>query len=111
MISLAPHVQNSFSGVLNIISLRSNLLAITRAAAAIYNYRRLCAEMLSRDLGSQYKGQALGTIWVVAHPMLLIAVYIFVFAFVFGVRLGGTVEFPRDYIIFLLSGLVPSNSA
>ena len=73
----------------------------------LWRNRALCRELLHRDLGSQYAGQVLGAFWVVAHPMALLGVYIFVFAFVFNVRLGGTVELPRDYVSYLFSGLIP----
>jgi homopolymeric O-antigen transport system permease protein len=73
----------------------------------LWRNRALCRELLHRDLGSQYAGQALGAFWVIAHPMLLLGIYIFVFAFVFEVRMGGTRELPRDYISYLLAGLVP----
>jgi lipopolysaccharide transport system permease protein len=96
-----------FRAILRIFSPRANTSALLDGLRALWRNRRLCVELVRRDLGGQYIGQALGTVWVVVHPLMLMCVYIFVFAFVFRVRLGGTVEMPRDYIVYILSGLVP----
>jgi len=63
--------------------------------------------MARREVRSQFGGQVMGSWWVVGHPLFQMLVYITVFALVFKVRLGGTQDMPRDYITYLLSGLVP----
>jgi lipopolysaccharide transport system permease protein len=49
----------------------------------------------------------LGAYWAVGHPLFLMALYVFVFAFVFKQNFGGTQALPRDYITYLLAGLIP----
>jgi lipopolysaccharide transport system permease protein len=49
----------------------------------------------------------MGAVWVVGHPLLLVAVYAFIFQFVFKMRIGGTGEMPLDYTAYLLAGMLP----
>ncbi len=69
--------------------------------------RVLTLEIVKRDLRGQHAGQLLGSAWGIAQPLVLLALYAFVFGVVFRVRIGDTVELPRNYTIYLLSGLVP----
>jgi lipopolysaccharide transport system permease protein len=62
--------------------------------------------MARREVSDRYAGQLLGAVWAVGHPLLLMAVYLFVFAFVFKVRLGGA-GMPLDYSTYLLAGFIP----
>ena len=95
------------STVLSILDPVRNWRAAARCVAVLVRHRDLTLEMARRDIRSQYGGQALGSWWVVGHPLFLMLVYITVFALIFKVRLGGSIEMPRDYITYLLSGLVP----
>lgn len=69
--------------------------------------RRLIWAMAKREVSDRYAGQMLGAVWAVAHPLLVMAVYLFVFGYVFKTRIGGTRELPLDYTTYLLAGLVP----
>jgi lipopolysaccharide transport system permease protein len=73
----------------------------------IRSQRRLIWEMSKREITDRYAGQVLGSCWAVGHSLILIAVYAFVFAVVFKIKLGGTQEMPLDYTVYLLSGLIP----
>jgi len=70
-------------------------------------YRSLIWELTRREIAERYVGQVLGTAWAIGHPSIAIAVYIFVFAYIFGMRTGGTSDTSFDYTTFLLSGLIP----
>lgn len=63
-------------------------------------------EMAKREVSDRYAGQALGVVWAFCHPIFLIGLYVFVFAFVFKQKIGGTVDLPLDYTAYLLSGIV-----
>jgi lipopolysaccharide transport system permease protein len=63
--------------------------------------------MAVREVSDRYSGQVLGVVWAVGHPLLVMAVYLFVFNFVFRTRIGGTRELPLDYTVYLLSGVIP----
>lgn len=69
-------------------------------------HRELTFEMARRELADRYAGQALGIFWAIGHPVFMIGLYVFVFAFVFKQKVGGTVAMPLDYTTYILSGLV-----
>ena len=70
-------------------------------------YRRLTVDMAVREVSERYSGQVFGTFWTVGHPIVLIATYVVVFRFVFrAAPLAGT-DSPRDYTVYILSGLIP----
>ena len=81
--------------------------ALANGAALIVRQRRLIWAMAKREITDRYAGQMLGAVWAVGHPLILMAVYVFVFGYVFRTRIGGTHELPLDYTTYLLSGLVP----
>ena len=70
-------------------------------------HRRLTLEMAKREIQDRYLGQVFGIAWALGHPLVLMAVYVFIFAFVFKVKIGGTRAGPLDYTTYLLSGLIP----
>lgn len=63
--------------------------------------------MSKREIGERYAGQVLGTLWTIGHPLILMAIYVFIFGYVFRLRVGRTRELPLDYTVYLLSGLIP----
>ena len=69
--------------------------------------RALTLEIARRELRGQHAGLLLGRFWGVLQPLFLMALYAFVFGVVFRVRIGDTVELPRNYTIYILSGMVP----
>jgi lipopolysaccharide transport system permease protein len=79
----------------------------TAGLSLLWRQRGLVWAMAKRELVDRYAGQMLGSFWAIAHPLLLMAVYLFVFGYVLRVRVGGTAEMPRDYTVYLLSGIVP----
>jgi lipopolysaccharide transport system permease protein len=63
--------------------------------------------MAKREVTDRYLGQSFGSFWVLIHPIVIMGVYVFVFAYVFKMKLGGSPEFPLDYTTYLLSGIIP----
>ena len=74
-----------------------------RVAAQLLRYRGLLATLTSRELKARYRGSVLGFLWSLANPLLLLAVYTFVFSVVFKARAQGA----DPYALFLVSGLFP----
>jgi lipopolysaccharide transport system permease protein len=70
-------------------------------------YRSLIWELTRREIAERYVGQVLGMALAIGHPLISIAVYIFVFAYVFGMRMGSNSDASFDYTTYLLSGLIP----
>ena len=69
--------------------------------------RQLLWELAKRDIRDRYAGQMLGVLWALGHPLLLMEVYVFIFSYVFRLKIGGTTDLPLDYTAYILSGLVP----
>jgi lipopolysaccharide transport system permease protein len=59
-----------------------------------------------RDLAARYKGSALGIAWAVLTPIVMIAIFTFIFAGIFGARFGAS-DSHWDYALYLFCGLLP----
>jgi lipopolysaccharide transport system permease protein len=90
-----------------LLSLSSHFQALRELANVLSKHRRLVIEMAKREITDRYLGQVFGAFWLFLHPLIMIGVYIFLFAIVFKVRVGGTRAMPLDYTTYLLSGLIP----
>jgi lipopolysaccharide transport system permease protein len=77
----------------------------------IYHYRYLIVQMTKREISQRYRGSALGFAWSFLNPLLMLAVYTFVFSVVFKSRWGGgEVEESRtDFALTLFAGLIVFN--
>jgi lipopolysaccharide transport system permease protein len=69
--------------------------------------RTLTVEIVRREIRGQHAGLVLGRAWGILQPLLIMALYAFVFGVVFRVRIGGTFELPRNYTIYIIAGMVP----
>lgn len=69
--------------------------------ADVLRYRELFGNLFRRDLQAKYRGSALGVLWTIVNPIMLMGVYLLVFGVVWKTRFttGG------HYPLFLLSGL------
>lgn len=85
----------------------SHLQAFGQLVALLTRYRQLTWEMTKREVSERYAGQVLGILWAVGHPVLLMALYVFIFAYVFPTRLGLGSDMPRSYVVYILAGLIP----
>lgn len=59
-----------------------------------------------RELLARYKGSVLGVVWALLTPAVMIAIFTFIFAVIFGARFGGSVSH-WDYALYLFCGLLP----
>ena len=59
-----------------------------------------------RELLGRYKGSVLGIAWAVLTPVVMIAIFTFIFAGIFGARFGAT-HSHWDYALYLFCGLLP----
>jgi ABC-type polysaccharide/polyol phosphate export permease len=69
--------------------------------ADVFRYRELFGSLFRRDLRAKYKGSVLGLAWSLAHPLVLMAVYLVVFS----VLWKATATDFDHYWLFLLCGL------
>lgn len=75
-----------------------------RVAFQLFRFRGLLATLTSRELKARYRGSVLGFLWSLVNPLMLLAVYTFVFSIVFKPDARGGMS---PYALFLVSGLFP----
>jgi homopolymeric O-antigen transport system permease protein len=66
----------------------------------VLRYRFLFEQMVRRELRQKYKGSALGVLWYLVNPLVLMGAYALVFSILLKVA---TV---KDYALFLIAGLI-----
>ena len=88
------------------ISAQSARRAVWRPLWELPRRRDLIWPMARRMTVARYRGSALGLVWAVLTPMVMIAVFTFLFAGVFGARFAGGGG-PWDYALYLFCGLLP----
>lgn len=74
-------------------------------------YRQLIAQMTQREISSRYKGSIFGILWAFLTPILMLAVYTFVFSVVFKARWVGAgapdgEQSKADFAIMLFTGMI-----
>jgi len=72
-------------------------------ARSLLRYRSLLLTLTDRELKARYRGSVLGYLWSLVNPILLLAVYTFVFSYIFNPR----DESVAPYGLFLVTGLFP----
>ena len=71
------------------------------AAAELLRYRYLFEQMVRRELRQKYKGSALGVVWYLVNPLVLMAAYTVMFTYI--ARSNFHIH---DYALFVLVGVV-----
>lgn len=95
------------TGITTLLRPAPYLDAFVEGAGLLGRHRRLLLAMVRRDLTLRHANQVMGSFWVIGHPLFLMALFVFIFGVVFNQKVGGTYELPRDYTVYILSGLVP----
>lgn len=93
--------------MLSALNPRSNLQAFRELVLLLTRHRQLTLELARREIADRYAGQFFGLLWAIGHPLVLMAVYVFIFGFVFKVRIGDDSAVPLDFATYILSGLIP----
>lgn len=70
---------------------------------SIFKNRRILLNLISSDFKNRYLGNHLGIVWAFIQPLVMIAVYWFVFTY--GLRAGKVEDAP--FLIWLIAGMVP----
>ncbi|WP_336762297.1 ABC transporter permease [Paenibacillus sp. USHLN196] len=75
----------------------------------LYKGRGLLLELTKRDFQQRYKGSTLGVIWALLSPLLMLAVYTFIFVAVFKLKWGAleTNNSRMLYTMMIFAGLIP----
>lgn len=82
------------------------LLNPARMAARLWSLRGLVWQFSLRDIAARNRGTALGIVWLVVQPLLMLAVYTFVFAIVWSARWGvAPTENKVQFALTIFAGL------
>jgi lipopolysaccharide transport system permease protein len=74
---------------------------------AVWGNRLLIRRLAARELAARYRGSLLGAAWMAVNPLLMLAVYTFVFTVVFKARWGATPNgSSAEFALFLFSGMI-----
>lgn len=79
------------------------------AARSLIGNWRLVKSLAKRDLAARYRGSAFGFIWAFMTPVLMLAVYTFVFSVVFKARWGIGSDSKTEFALMLFIGLIVFN--
>jgi lipopolysaccharide transport system permease protein len=71
----------------------------------IFNCRAILLGTTRVEIRKRYAGSALGLLWVLLNPLLMLCVYLFVYLVVFKIRFPGYSQ--MDYVLYVFTGLVP----
>lgn len=73
---------------------------------SLFNNRALIGQMINREVRGRYKGSVLGIFWSFIIPLIMLAVYTFVFSFVFNARWSVESESRTEFALALFIGLM-----
>lgn len=80
---------------------------LVEIARLLRHNRQLTARLAWREVQSRYRGSWLGVLWSLLNPLLMLALYTFVFSVVFEARWNVGVEEGRlDFALHLFAGLI-----
>jgi lipopolysaccharide transport system permease protein len=80
-----------------------------RALTILREHRVLIARLVQREVQGRYRDSLLGLFWALANPILILAVYTFVFIFVMQARWPAQAGGPAVATLYLFSGLIHFN--
>ncbi|TNF63871.1 MAG: ABC transporter permease [Burkholderiales bacterium] len=78
-------------------------------ATGLWLHRELIMALVRREIVGRYRGSVMGLLWSFFNPVLMLAVYTFVFSVVFKARWTGGSESRVEFALVLFSGLMVFN--
>jgi lipopolysaccharide transport system permease protein len=81
--------------------------SIVALCRSLIQHRQLIVQMIQREVVGRYKGSVMGLGWSFFNPILMLAVYTFVFSVVFKARWGiDTGESKTQFAVILFVGMI-----
>ncbi len=71
----------------------------------IYKYRMLLYQTVKQEFRKRYAGSALGFVWFIAQPLMMLSAYALVYIYIFKVKLP--LFTPKEYMLMIFCGLIP----
>jgi lipopolysaccharide transport system permease protein len=77
--------------------------------ATAWRQRSLIKVLMQREVVGRYRGSVLGILWSFFHPVLMLAVYTFVFSVVFKARWNSGSDSKTEFALVLFAGMIVFN--
>jgi lipopolysaccharide transport system permease protein len=77
--------------------------------ASLWRNRELITASAKREVVGRYKGSVLGLLWSFFTPVLMLAVYTFVFSVIFNARWSSNSDSRTEFALVLFAGLIVFN--
>ncbi len=77
--------------------------------ASLLRNRNLIKALVKREVIGRYRGSVLGIFWSFFNPVLMLAVYTFVFSVIFKARWNGSSDSKTEFALILFAGLIVFN--
>jgi len=77
--------------------------------ASAWQHRSLIRALVKREVVGRYRGSVMGILWSFFNPILMLAVYTFVFSVVFKSRWKGGSDSQTEFALVLFCGLIVFN--
>lgn len=77
-----------------------------RIIRSLLDHRGLIRAMVKREVLGRYRGSVMGILWSFLHPVLMLAVYTFVFSVVFKARWSAGSESKTEFAVVLFAGMI-----
>src|ERR1035437_5290364 len=74
--------------------------------SSLLDHRALIRAMVKREVLGRYRGSVMGILWSFLHPVLMLAVYTFVFSVVFKARWSAGIESKTEFAVVLFAGMI-----
>lgn len=81
--------------------------SLVSVPVVVYSHRYLLGQLVKRDVLLRYRGAMFGVLWMFLSPLLMLAIFAFVFGHIFGARWPGQEGIP--FWLVLYSGLIVFN--
>jgi lipopolysaccharide transport system permease protein len=72
----------------------------------LWRQRRVISQLVKREIAARYRGSMIGWLWMLVHPLLLLAVYTVVFSGIFKMKWGSQVDSHAQFATVVFAGLV-----
>lgn len=86
---------------------RQHPASLPAMAASLVRHRGLVSQLTRRDVVGRYRGSFLGLAWSFVAPLVMLAIYTFVFGVIFRARWGASGDqTTSEYALIIFSGLI-----
>lgn len=99
----------AFEAIENSARMKHFPISPVEMIASVVRHRGLLRMLVRREVAGRYRGSFLGMVWSLFNPLIMLAVYTFVFSVVFAARWGVHDGSTMEFGLILFAGLMVFN--